>query len=793
VTRRLLPLPACLAATLAVSLTATLTGTALAAAPAAAAAVKAPVKTPAEAAPAVEAPPAVAPPADVPPRSVPAAPDFATEVFADPWDFSNPEDMLLDNGPTMGMQAAAIRDGQLRFDMSTPGYLSPLWGGYPGGLYLGREGGAPQNQIDASRYTRVSFSAYASQTTAAGLMWFTCEGLDPACMGGQPLELKAGWHTYDIAVANGAYGLPQTWSGRITGLRFALSPTTPTSFAMDWLRLYQPVSTVEVSGNGLSWDVDDDAGDNNPDQPGWGALPCGSPCDLSFLPPGTYRMVEGGAHSTPVTLRRPARPVILDPDAVGGADYATEAGNPWDFDSPADVASVGNTSVLGYGAKLSAVNAGPTMNDPFVWMRLPTGSIDAGRFHRLSVTSSFEGAFDLTDSAGGGSHGRIVWQRPDQNVDTVVQTKEWVTYSGTSRQTYDLNSPGIHEDDVGNRLPWSSSAVTGLRWDANEDRGPRRWTLDRVALRADDEAGTSFAIRWYDAGYAPGSTVTFYRDGDAAGFDGQPISAALPQGPGTNVFNWDTSATPGGLHHIYAVVEGPAGTGRSYATGPVSVVGPALAGQAPSPAYPITRDLGDACPQSRVPGAGFGDVPGGSVHAAGVNCVAWWGVSRGTGNGYAPDAPVTRGQMATFLAGVVELTGAKLLPAPKDAFGDDNGTVHELRINQLAEAGVLGGYSDGSYRPAAVVTRDQMATLLNRAYAFSAGTSLPVLADYFTDDAGSVHEQAINAVAGAGVAGGVAESRYAPNASVRRGAMASFLARLLDVLVAGGKGAAPVR
>jgi hypothetical protein len=162
-----------------------------------------------------------------------------------------------------------------------------------------------------------------------------------------------------------------------------------------------------------------------------------------------------------------------------------------------------------------------------------------------------------------------------------VQTKEWVNYSGTSRQTYDLAAPGVHEDDVGNKLPWTTAPVTGLRWDPNEDRGPRQWTLDRVALRADDEAGTSYDVRWYDAGFAPGSTVTLYRDGDAAGYDGRAISPALPQTPGTNVFRWNTSATPEGLHHLYAVVSGPAGTGRAYATGPVRV-DRRIAGQSPS-------------------------------------------------------------------------------------------------------------------------------------------------------------------------------------------------------------------
>jgi hypothetical protein len=509
-----------------------------------------------------------------------AAPDFAGQVFADPWDFSNPEDMLLDNGgPAMSVQGAGIRDGRLSFDMAAPGYLSPLWGGYPGALYLGREGGAPQNRIDAGRFTRFSLHAYASADTPAGLNWFTCEGLNPACQGGQPFQLKQGWHTYDFALANNpGYKLPQAWAGSVTGLRFAISPSGPTRFELDWMRVYAPSPAATVAASGSTWDVDDDAGDNRGDLPGWGGLSCAGSCDLSFLPPGGYTV---GADA--VQLRRAPRPVILDPDAVGGLDYAAAAGDPWDFVSGGDVARVGNATVLGHDGRLTGVNRGaPDINDPFVFLRLPTGSIDTNRFHRMTVTSSYDGLFNLEDVAGGGTHGRVVWQRPDQTVDDVVQTKEWVTYSGTSRQTYDLTSAGIHEDDVGNKLPWASAPASALRWDPNEDRGARRWTLDRVALRADDEAGSSFGVRWYDAGFAPGSTVTLYRDDDASGYDGRAISPPLPQTPGTNSYRWDSSLTAPGTYHVYAVVDGPAAAAAP--TRPAR-----SASTAPSPASPRAR------------------------------------------------------------------------------------------------------------------------------------------------------------------------------------------------------------
>ena len=715
--------------------------------------------------------------------------DFATERWGDAWDFSNGDDLLLDGGPTMGLRDAVIRGGQLSFGLAEPGYVSPLWGGYPGALYLGRDGLAPQNRIDAGRFTRLSFSMWSDRTVAAGVQWFG--GADGQTWGGQPIEVRPGWHTYDIALENRGYGLPQAWAGQIAGLRLALSPSGPTRFAVDWLRLYAPSTTTSVP-SGTQWDVNDLAADNTPDRPGWGTVDCGAAsCDLSFLPPGTFWLVEAGVTKGQVVLRRPAAPVVLDPDEVGGADYA--AADPWDFDGPQDVLEVRNADVLGIGGgRLTARNAGPTVNDPFAWLRLRTPTIDPQRFHRMTVRSGYEGPFDLRDTAGGGSMARVVW-RPADSPDRVQQTADIVTYSGTRSVTLDLAAPDVHETDpaAGPARAWNAAPVSGIRWDPNEDRGARTWWLERFALRADDEAGSHFDVRWYDAGYAPGSTVTLYRQHDRVGGGRQVIGSGVPQRPGTNVFRWDSSTTAPGTYWIAVEVTGPAGTGTAVSSGPVRVVGGGAQGQAASPATPLVRDLSDACPQSRVPEDGFADVADGSVHESAVDCLAWWGITTPVG-GYAPGGAVTRGQMASFLRRVVERSGGNL-PAGGNAFSDDDGTTHEAAIDALAQAGLVGGFTDGSYRPSAPVTREQMATFLVRVAEHRSGAALVEPADYFGDDAASAHRSAINKAAGAGVASGTGEQRYSPAPSVRRDQMGTFLVRLLDLLVSGGHGAPPTR
>jgi beta-xylosidase len=193
-----------------------------------------------------------------------------------------------------------------------------------------------------------------------------------------------------------------------------------------------------------------------------------------------------------------------------------------------------------------------------------------------------------------------------------------------------------------------------------------------------------------------------------------------------------------------------------------------------------------ACPAGSVPPAGYPDVPAGSTHAGAIDCVTWWRVAQGSGAGFAPAGAVTRAQMAAFLArAVLESGGA--LPAPRrDHFPDDDASVHQDAVNRLAEAGLVQGGSDGRYRPDAVVTREQMASFLVRTAEHRTGRRLAATQDWFGDDEGSAHAAAINAAAGAGIAGGTGGGTYSPRAAVRRDQMATFLARSLQLFVQAG-------
>jgi sugar lactone lactonase YvrE len=207
----------------------------------------------------------------------------------------------------------------------------------------------------------------------------------------------------------------------------------------------------------------------------------------------------------------------------------------------------------------------------------------------------------------------------------------------------------------------------------------------------------------------------------------------------------------------------------------------------PEPSPPV-----DACPSEQVPEDGFLDVPPENVHEFNIDCLVWWGVASGwSTTEYHPASGVIRAQMATFVANLVEAAGTPLPAATRDWFDDDDGTPHEDSINRLAEAGLVTGTAARTYGPGLTVRRDQMATFLVRTHDYLTGEDTHASTDRFTDDEGSTHEPSINAAAELGLAYGTGDGLYRPTLTVPRDQMASFLARVLHVLVERGHATTP--
>jgi beta-glucanase (GH16 family) len=195
------------------------------------------------------------------------------------------------------------------------------------------------------------------------------------------------------------------------------------------------------------------------------------------------------------------------------------------------------------------------------------------------------------------------------------------------------------------------------------------------------------------------------------------------------------------------------------------------------------RSVDLACPTGRVAAAGFRDVSG--IHARAVDCAAYWGVTQGAADGtFGPERPITREQLATFIDRQLSAAGTPLPKTSTDHFRDDDRSSHQGAINRLASAGIVTGTAPGRFSPAAPLTRAQMATVLTRTYAAAAKRQLPAGADAFRDDDGNVHEANIDRLAAARITAGAADGRFVPLAAVTRAQMATFLMRTTDLLVA---------
>lgn len=174
----------------------------------------------------------------------------------------------------------------------------------------------------------------------------------------------------------------------------------------------------------------------------------------------------------------------------------------------------------------------------------------------------------------------------------------------------------------------------------------------------------------------------------------------------------------------------------------------------------------------------------GNVHERQIEGIAAADVTRGCDpparSQFCGFVGVERGQMAAFLTRALGLPAAS-----QDHFTDDEDSIFEDDINRLAEAGITKGCNppeNTEFCPEELVTREQMAAFLDRAYEPSDSDE-----DAFGDDEDSIFEDSINDIAAAGITKGCNppdNTRYCPDDVVRRNEMASFLVRADDDLQA---------
>ncbi|MEX1178093.1 MAG: S8 family serine peptidase [Nitriliruptor sp.] len=289
----------------------------------------------------------------------------------------------------------------------------------------------------------------------------------------------------------------------------------------------------------------------------------------------------------------------------------------------------------------------------------------------------------------------------------------------------------------------------------------------------------SWSTRYVDVA-APGVEVlSTFPEGRYGTLDG--TSQAAPAVSGIVALAISATGVTDGARLAEAVRAGARPLG--HLADPYSPSGASIAGLASGPGTlrALGADLG-ACPGG-APTPDFTDLRASDVHTPNVACIVHRGIASGYADGtYRPDLAVTRGQVAAYLAQLVRT--ARSLPIPSEAtFTDLDQVVHRDDIEALADMGIIGGFSDDTFRADLPVTRAQFASLLVRTYERLAGGSIRATGRAFPDVAGSTHERNVGAAVQAGFVRGKSADRFDPGAEISRGQLGSMLRGALDKLV----------
>jgi len=158
------------------------------------------------------------------------------------------------------------------------------------------------------------------------------------------------------------------------------------------------------------------------------------------------------------------------------------------------------------------------------------------------------------------------------------------------------------------------------------------------------------------------------------------------------------------------------------------------------------------------------------------------GVVTGFGDGtYQPAVPVTRDQMAVYIARALAGGEAHVPEGPVQATFHDVPTTHWAfgHVEYCVANGVVGGYDPVTYAPAGIVTRDAMAVFVSRAIAGGDDGVPEGPAEATFDDVPTNHwaYRYVEYCVANGVATGYDPVTYAPAVSVTRDQMAVYVAR----------------
>lgn len=183
----------------------------------------------------------------------------------------------------------------------------------------------------------------------------------------------------------------------------------------------------------------------------------------------------------------------------------------------------------------------------------------------------------------------------------------------------------------------------------------------------------------------------------------------------------------------------------------------------------------------------FRDVPNTSWYFEEVDRAVTLGLFRGTDlYCFAPDSSLTRAMFVTVLYRMNLKLGGTETKATAERFSDvPSGEWYSEAVAWAAANGIVEGYGNGIFKPEQSITREEMCTIMNRAFGTEiVGDDIDETPDFA--DADAISDWAAESVARmayAGIVQGVGNRRFAPADTATRAEAAAIVLRMYDYCV----------
>ena len=174
---------------------------------------------------------------------------------------------------------------------------------------------------------------------------------------------------------------------------------------------------------------------------------------------------------------------------------------------------------------------------------------------------------------------------------------------------------------------------------------------------------------------------------------------------------------------------------------------------------------------TRVSASGFSDVPANHGFYNEIMYLVDEGVVTLTKT-FGVDQKVTREEVAVMVSKAVGLSGGKTKTPFKDVPSTSASSGY---IKSAVDAGVLSGFTDGTFRPKQIVNRGEMAIFLAKAFKLTAESSTkfkdmsPSMASY----------SSVKKIVEAKITTGFSDGTFRPSQTLTRGQISAFLARAM--------------